>query len=126
MFVAAALPRDAGLEVAPAGEGCFRLDVDARHRGAAAVVAFEHRLALGVGIGQVARGEDMVERGVEPFDEQVGLHAAERVVEVGRGAQAVRTLLAQVGRELRHHALAAHEGDVEVFVEGLRRAEAAA
>ena len=125
VFVAAALPCDAGLQVEPAGEGRLRLDVDACHGRSAAVVAFEHRFALFVGFGQVARGEDMVECGVEAFDEQVGLHAAEGAVEVDRGAEAVRTLLAQVGGELRDHAFAAHEGDVQVFVEGLRCAEAA-
>ena len=46
VFVAAALPCDAGLQVEPAGEGRLRLDVDACHGRSAAVVSFEHRFAL--------------------------------------------------------------------------------
>ncbi len=60
---------------------------------------------------------------METFDQEVRLHAPEPAVHVGREADAVRTLLLEVVGEQDAHPVAAHDGDVEVLVEGLRGAE---
>lgn len=71
---------------------------------------------------QVAQGENIVQTRVEPFDEQVGAHAPETAVEVGRAAEAVRPLLAQPLRQTDADPLSADDGDVHILVEGLRSA----
>ena len=68
----------------------------------------------------------MGQLGVEALDEQVCLDGvAEAVVEVGREAEAVGTLLAQSVGKYRHEPAAAHHAHVEVLVKCLWGTEAA-
>ena len=117
--IAAPLPGHPGLQLEPAGEDRPSLDVHPGDRGSRTVVTLLD-LAAVVRILDVAQGEYIVETRVEALDEQVRLHASEVMVEVGREAHAVRPLLFQVVGQPDPDPFSAHDGDVQVLVEGLR------
>ena len=79
-LVAALLKGDSGLQVEPAGEGGLAFDIDAHDAGARAVVTLLDRTPVRIRIGQRTQGENVVERRVKTFDEQVGLDFSETAI----------------------------------------------
>lgn len=122
-LVSATLECDTGLDVESAGEERLRLKIDTHHPRSGTVVAFEHGIAGGIRLVKLAQREYVAEICEETLDQEVGLHAAECVVDVGGGAHTLRAFLLQSRSQHSHHALTAYDRHMEILVVSLRRTE---
>lgn len=96
------------------------VEVCSVHAGAIAVTAFFDNIAYVV-LSDVLKNKNMAQVRIEAFHKYVGLPMSQMSGPVHRPAVTVGTLFAQVVRQLDLHTLAAHCGDMEVFIIGLRR-----
>ena len=100
--------------------GNLGVEVCSVHAGAIAVTAFFDNIAYVV-LSDVLKNKNMAQVRIEAFHKYVGLPMSQMSGPVHRPAVTVGTLFAQVVRQLDLHTLAAHCGDMEVFIIGLRR-----
>ena len=84
-----------------------------------------HGIALSVRLIKLSESKHIVQVGIKALDQQVGLNRAKLMVEIGRKAEAVRTLLLQVVCQDRDQSLATHYAHMQVFIESLWRTESA-
>ena len=125
LLILAALEGESGLQREPRREDGLAFERNAHYAGTRPVAAFLDEVALLVA-ADVLEGEDVAQVGIEALDKEVHLDAVvETVVEVDRGAEAVRFLFREVVGQLDQGGLATDRGDVQVLVEGLWRAESA-
>ncbi len=125
LLVLAALEGESGLQREPRSEDRFTLECDTHHSGTRSVAALLDEVTLLVA-ADVLESEYVAQVGIETFDKKVHLDAVvETVVEVDRGAEAIRFLFREVVGQLDQGGLATDRGDVQILVEGLWRAESA-
>ena len=122
--VVALLQGEASLEGEPTGEDGLALKVQSQDLGTIGIVALLDGVAVSIGLTELAKGKDMAERGVEAFNQKIGLDLAKLMVEVGRETEAIGALRLEMVGQDRDQSLATDYADMEVFVESLGGTEA--
>ena len=98
---------------------CFGFHIKAHYTGSGTVVSLKHGISCCIWFVELTQGEHISQIGEETFDKQIGLDISEAVIDVGLGADTLRTFLFETGCENRYNSLASDYSHVEVFIVSL-------
>ena len=121
----ALLQGKASLKREPTIEHGLALYVQAQHLSAVGIITFLHGITLSIGLVELSKSKHIVQVGIETFDQQVGLNRTKLMIQIGRKAKTVWTLLLQIVGQDSNQSLATYDTHMQVFIKSLRGTKSA-
>ena len=126
VLVARLLIGDAHLRLPLFSKSGSALHVDSPNASTISVLTLKHLIAVGIHLIKLTKHKDVTQVREETLHEKVGLDRAKGMIPVHGSTDTLAALFFQIVCENGDHAVAADNGDVKVFIVGLRRTKTGA